>query len=242
MRSPASRLLITCEHASGALPEGLDLGLSEERLLSHISCDRGSLLIARELARLAAAPLHEGRFSRLLVDLNRREANPAVILAESYGVRVPGNAGLSEAEREARIARWHRPYREAARADAVRIAESGFCLHLSIHSFTPAIDPAVRAFDAGVLFDEARSPEREIAIRIADALRGRGHDTRLNAPYRGTPEGLTSWLREQLDASRYAGLEIEANQAWIDREGAVARFAADLASAIAEGGSPEPLE
>ncbi len=219
------QLLVTCEHASPDVPAGIDLGLSPEALRSHISYDRGAKVIAERLAERAEAPLHLGAQSRLVVDLNRRERNPAVILAETYGVRVPGNVRLSEPERAARIARFHRPYRNAAREDAARLAAIGGCLHLSIHSFDPTLNPAARAFDAGVLFDPSRGPERRIAEALASGLSTRQLTVRLNEPYAGTPEGLTSWLRDQLPAPRYVGIEIEACQRWMDEPGALTRFA-----------------
>lgn len=224
--------LITCEHASGSLPDGVDLGLSAAQLASHISCDRGSRVIAVRLAERLDAPLHLGAHSRLLVDLNRMEDNPAVILAETYGVRVPGNEELTDADREARLARWHRPYREAARADAGRLADAGGCLHLSIHSFDPAVDPPKRQFDAGVLFDTEREPEATISARIADGLNARSVATRLNEPYTGTPEGLTSWLRAQIPQDRYIGIEIEASQGWMTGDPPLHAFADHLAAVL----------
>jgi len=225
------RVLITCEHASSAVPDDVALGLSPEILSTHVSYDRGAIEIARSLAERLGAPLHAGTQSRLVIDLNRREENPDVILETTYGLVVPGNVGLPTSAREARIARFHRPYREAARADARRLAEGG-CFHLSIHSFDPSLDPIARAFDAGVLFDPARSPERPMAEALAVELGSEGLSVRLNEPYRGTPEGLTSWLRDQLPEERYVGIEIEACQGWMDEPGALARFAERLARSV----------
>jgi predicted N-formylglutamate amidohydrolase len=207
-------LVVTCEHASGALPRGVDLGLTDAVLETHVSFDRGAREIATALARAASAPLHLGAYSRLLVDLNRREDNPAVILAQSYGIDIPGNV-IDEPERMQRIERYHRPYREAARADVLRAVERGFCLHLSIHSCDPS-----------------RHPEAEIAAEIAEKLRGMSYSMRENEPYAGTPEGLTSYLRAQIDEARYVGIEIEASQAWVAREGACESFARSLLRSI----------
>ncbi|MGE0788726.1 MAG: N-formylglutamate amidohydrolase [Sandaracinaceae bacterium] len=226
-------VLVTCEHASPALPDGVDLGLNDDVMASHVSYDRGALAIAERLSARLRAPLHRGRFSRLYVDLNRRETNPDVIMATTYGIRVYGNDALDEAAREDRIARVHRPYRNAARADAMRLAGEGHCLHLSIHSFDPTLDPARAEIDAGILYDPDREPERTIATILVDALRARGHRTRHNEPYAGTPEGLTSWLRDQIEPPRYTGIEVEAQQGWVTRPSAVDRFVADLASAVA---------
>lgn len=224
--------LVTCEHASHAVPPDVELGVDDAILRSHVSYDRGAKEIAIALAEALAAPLHLGAHTRLLVDLNRMEESPAVIAEQSWGVVVPGNLALDAAAREARIARWHRPYRHAARADAMRLAEAGGCLHLSVHSFDPSLDPDARRFDAGVLFDPSREPERALAEGLASALAARGHEVRLNEPYAGTPEGLTSWLRAQIEEARYVGIEIEACYRWMDRPGAHEAFARDLAEAV----------
>ncbi len=225
-------ILITCEHASCAVPSGVSLGLSDAVMRSHVSTDRGAERIARGLAGRLEAPLHVGRFSRLVVDLNRREDNPAVIVERTHGIEVPGNLGLSDAERRARVEAWHRPYRERARADALSLAARGSCLHLSVHSFDPSLDPDHRDFDVGVLFDPARSPEREIAVELAEELTRAGWSARRNEPYAGTPEGLTSWLRSQIPQERYVGLEIECAYRWVDDEAEVERFVGALARGV----------
>lgn len=226
------KTLVTCEHASGAVPSGIDLGLSPEVLETHVSTDRGARALSEALAAHLGAPLLLGEWSRLVVDLNRREDNPDVILAETWGHRVLGNEGLSEAEREARIATYHRPHRHAARDHATAMAAADGCLHLSMHSFAPSVDPDRRTYDAGVLYDTERPFETSIATALVDGLRARGWETRHNEPYAGVPEGLTSWLRGQLAPERYVGIEIEASQAWVDDPGRIARFAADLAEIV----------
>lgn len=232
MGAYSSSVLITCEHASFDVPSEIVLGVSDEVLRSHIGYDRGSREIATALARQLAAPLHLGRWSRLVVDLNRREDNPDVVRAESYGVIIPGNERLSLAQREARLAAFHRPYRYAAREDATRLAAAGGCLHLSIHSFDESLDPEKRDFDAGVLFDTTREPETSIAIRIAEGLSAAGRSVRLNEPYAGVPEGLTSWLREQLPEASYVGIEIEACQRWMTDAAALEAFGNSLAAIL----------
>lgn len=232
------RLLVTCEHATGAVPDGVELGVGPDVLDSHVSYDRGAALVARALAAATGAPLHLGACSRLVVDLNRREDNPDVIVAQSYGIAIPGNEGLDDAAREARIARWHRPYREAARVDAVAASGSEHCLHLAIHAFEPAVDPPARTFDVGVLFDPSRAPERGLAAALRDHLAAAGWDARLNEPYHGVPEGLTSWLRGQLAPSAYSGMEIECSYAWVDDPARVAAMARDLAAFTR---APQPM-
>lgn len=226
-------VLITCEHARGGSPPEIELGLPEDVLASHVSMDRGARHLATTLAAALGAPLHLGAWSRLVVDLNRRAENPTVILDETYGLTVPGNRSLAPEERARRIATYHRPYREAARADALQAVEAGGCLHLSVHSFDPAVDPPRRQFDGGVLFDTSREPEASVAQALADAIGARGRDIRLNAPYAGVPEGLTSWLRSQTPAARYIGIELEASQRWMREREEIERFASDSVAGVA---------
>lgn len=204
------RLILSCEHARNELPDGLDLGLDEEALRSHIAWDEGALELARTLALATGAPLIEGEVSRLVVDLNRREEDPGVIPTVAFGVPVPGNQGLGAEQRQARFLRYHRPYRARILAEVGRASP---CLHLSIHSFTPVLHGEERTVRLGLLFDPDRSAEARHAERLRQALRAAGVDARFNEPYLGTDEGLTTWLRERFADERYAGIELELHPA-----------------------------
>ena len=96
------RAVILCDHASRAIPSHLaGLGLLSEDLDRHIAWDPGALGIARELSRLIDAPLVAGRISRLVIDTNRDPAMFDSIPARSDATEIPGNAGLTQAERGA---------------------------------------------------------------------------------------------------------------------------------------------
>jgi predicted N-formylglutamate amidohydrolase len=207
-------LLLTVEHASAAIPAGVHLGLSPEVQTSHIGWDPGARELAEALAEATGAPLIVGAWSRLVVDLNRRATDPGVVPEVAFGTVVPGNVGLSNTDRQARLARWHHPWRQAvALAVEALVARCGTVLHLSVHSFTPALDPAGRAFDLGLLFDPARPVERTWAQRLGTAGSVAGASVRENAPYAGTDEGHTTFLRERWPPDTYAGLELELSQA-----------------------------
>ena len=92
------------------------------------------------------------------------------------------------------------------------------------------MEPAARTFEVGVLFDPSRAPERDLAVALRDHLAAAGWDARLNEPYHGVPEGLTSWLRAQLAPDAYSGMEIECSYAWVDDPARVAAMARDLAA------------
>src|SRR5262249_45796327 len=160
-------LVLSCEHASWTLPPGVDLGVPPDVLRSQASWDHGALDIATRLSEAVGLPVHAGAFSRMFVDLNRNPAHPGVIPEVSYGAAVPGNAALSAGDRAARIAQFHAPYWDAVRRDvSARIYDRGSVLHFSSHSFDPALDPAQRTFEVGVLYDPGHALEAQLAERL----------------------------------------------------------------------------
>jgi predicted N-formylglutamate amidohydrolase len=195
---------------------------SERTLASHRGWDPGALDVARRLARAWSAPLVAATTTRLLVDLNRSPHNPAVFSSRTRS--------LAHAQRDALLAQLHRPHWARVRAALARA--DGGVLHLAIHSFTPVLRGARRNFAIGILYDPARRRERALARawqrRLRAALPGVG--VRLNAPYRGDSDGLTSALRVELPASRYRGFEIELNQRWIATAAQRRALAAALAA------------
>lgn len=222
-------VVLSCEHASNAVPAGVELGVDAEILASHVAWDHGAADIATAVARDLDVPVFLGRWTRLYVDLNRFEAGPSAIPANAFGTPVPGNALIDPAERERRFAGVHRPYR-AAVADAVAraIRGTGRCIHLSIHSFTPSLHGVARDFDMGVLFDPDRFLDRVASEALIAGLNAAGLDTRANAPYPGTGDGLTTALRELHGADVYAGIEVETSHRITEIPGGIARVVAAL--------------
>ena len=87
-----SRWLMTCDHASNRVPEcvnGGDLGLPDEDMARHIAYDIGAAGLARVLARDLGAPVILSDFSRLVVDPNRGEHDPTVLMKLYDGVDHP---------------------------------------------------------------------------------------------------------------------------------------------------------
>lgn len=214
-RSKPFGVVVTAEHASNRLPSRYGtLGLSAAQIGSHIAWDAGSRVLARRLAKALGAPLIEGRWSRLLIDLNRSTGRPKLIPAVAFGEPVPGNANLSREERGRRIREYYRPFREEVRrAIEAESARSGRCLHLGIHTFTPQLGGHVRNADVGLLYDPAREWERRLAASWVPLLRNAGFRVRRNYPYRGVADGHVTKLRRRWSAGRYAGIELEVNQA-----------------------------
>lgn len=213
MRPAAIVLLISCEHAVNTVPPELAplFRDAETALASHRAWDPDALAMARSWAERWHAPLFAAEVSRLVCDCNRSLGHPA--LWSEY------TRALPPVEKNALLARWYHPHREAVTAEVSRhIAAGHVVLHLAAHSFTPVLNGTVRAMDIGLLYDPARPLERALAplwqkeqAQSAPPLR-----VRRNAPYRGVSDGLPTALR-RLFPVRYAGFEIECNQALLDQ-------------------------
>jgi predicted N-formylglutamate amidohydrolase len=223
-------LVLSCEHASWTLPPGVDLGVAPDVLRSQASWDHGAFDIANRLSEAIGLPVHAGAFSRMFVDLNRDALHPDAVPEVSYGAAVPGNARLTAGDRAARLAAFHAPYWEAVRRDVMaRIMDRGAVLHFSSHSFDPALDPATRTFEVGVLYDPGHALEAELSERLMFQLRRAGLDVRANQPYDGIGPAICTSLREELGAP-YAGIQFETSHAVTHRTGGCARVAAAIAA------------
>ena len=219
-------LVLSCEHAAWMTPPDVDLGVPVDVLTSQAGWDHGALDIASRLGEATGLAVHAGAFTRMFVDLNRPPDHKSAIPLVCYGAAVPGNAHLSPGDRAARIALFHTPYWEAVRRDVrARLVDPGAVLHLSVHSFDPALDPPARGFDVGVLYDAAHPFEAELAERLMFQLRSAGLDVRANQPYVGTGATLCTALRGEHAGQRYAGIELETSHAVTYSAGGCARVA-----------------
>ncbi len=166
---PAAGVLVICDHADNRLPpEYGDLGLPAAEFRRHIAYDPGAAAVSRGLARRLGVPAVLSTFSRLLIDANRGEDDPTLIMRLSDGALVPGNAAVDTGERARRIARFHAPYHAAVDAAIDRALATGRPpVVISIHSFTPVWRGRVRPWHAGVLWDS----DPRIAVPLIAALR-----------------------------------------------------------------------
>ena len=199
--------LISCEHASCEAPPGYGtLGLDARVLRSHVGWDPGAAELAQALACRLQAPCVLGQWTRLLVDLNRSADNAAAVPEVAFGVEVPANRSLPGPARDKRLQRFHAPYWNAIRT---RLQHQR-ATHVSIHSFTPELDPTRRTFPIGLLFDPASAQEASLVDRLACVLVSRGYEVRCNEPYPGTMDLITTSMRNSLPG--YVGIELEVNQ------------------------------
>jgi predicted N-formylglutamate amidohydrolase len=210
-REPALSALISCEHASNAVPacwQHLFRGHSD-LLDSHRGFDRGSLEMGQALSRHTGAPLLVGKVTRLLVDLNRSAAHPRHFSEFTRALPAVDRFELDETFWQPH---WQR-YRQYLDSLPGRI------VHVACHSFTPVIQGRTRAADIGLLYDPARAAERAWCRRLADRIREAlpGLRVRMNYPYRGTSNGMGQQHRPHYDDRRLVTMELEINQALCDR-------------------------
>ncbi len=187
---PAAGVVVICDHASNAIPPDMaDLGLPPRQLERHIAYDIGAAAVTRALARALGAPAVLSTFSRLVIDPNRGQDDPTLVMKLSDGAIVPGNARADHAEVEHRLARFYRPY---DRAVGEAMEQALACGHppvlVSIHSFTPAWKGRPRPWHVAVLWD--RDPR--LPLPLIEALRAEGDlVVGSNEPYDGALAGDT---------------------------------------------------
>jgi predicted N-formylglutamate amidohydrolase len=182
-----SRWLVTCDHASNAVPPevgGGSLGISAADMARHIAYDVGAAGVTRHLAEILNAPAILSTFSRLVIDPNRGEDDPTLIMKLYDGTIIPANRLVGPEETERRLNAWHRPYHAALAELAERHPARAIC---AIHSFTPRLKGrAPRPWEVAVLHSHRDS---RLALPLIDRLRAEGYVTGDNEPYDGHLEG-----------------------------------------------------
>lgn len=179
------RWFVLCDHASNQIPaEFGNLGVNAFQLQRHVAWDAGAADVARRLAQMLAAPWIEHAISRLVIDANRTWEDSGLIPEVSDDVEVPGNRGLTPADRQSRWDRFHQPYHQriADHLDHLR-ALSIRPMVVSVHSFTPELGrvPGYREWPVGVLW----RTEETIAQALIRELARDGRKVGNNKPYSG---------------------------------------------------------
>ena len=164
-----SSILLTCDHASYAIPASLgNLGVRLRDLRRHIGWDPGALEGTLRLSeRFDAAAVLSG-YSRLVIDCNRRPRSETSILTLSDGTPIPGNIGITSSDVDTRIETLFKPYHRAVSTTLERIRQDGMTpVFVAIHSFTPKLNGSPRPWHFGVLWDQ----DGRIARPLIEALR-----------------------------------------------------------------------
>jgi predicted N-formylglutamate amidohydrolase len=180
--SGRSDIVLICEHASNYIPASFNgLGLPPEELVRHIAWDIGAECVSRSLSELLDAPCFLGKYSRLLIDLNRPIDSATSIPPRSEATDIPGNIDLADADRQCRIDRVFSPFQSAVSAYLdMRRQEGRATKIVAIHSFTPVFLGEKRPWHAGILFNRSAGFGREIIDRLS---RITGLTIGANVPY-----------------------------------------------------------
>lgn len=222
------RWLVTCDHASNHVPDwvaGGDLGIGAEDMGRHIAWDVGAWGLACELGRLLDSPVIGSRFSRLVIDPNRGEDDPTLLMKLYDGTIIPANRHAGAEELERRLERLYRPYHAALAG----LAEGRVIV--AVHSFTPCLKGrAPRPWQVGVLYShlDERFSRPLIARLQAEGDLCVGD----NEPYSGHLPG-DAIDRHALRHGRQNTL-IELRNDLIASEAGQARWAARLAPVLEE--------
>ncbi|MDB6176051.1 N-formylglutamate amidohydrolase [Paracoccus sp. Z330] len=178
-----SRWLITCDHASNRVPDWInngDLGISASDMARHIAYDVGAAGLAEMLADRLDAPAILSQFSRLVIDPNRGEDDPTLLMRLYDGTVIPANKHADHAERETRLDRLHRPYHRALEQIAAQHPARCIC---AVHSFTPQLrGRPPRPWQVGILYSHR---DARLGPALVQACRDEGWVTGENQPYTG---------------------------------------------------------
>jgi predicted N-formylglutamate amidohydrolase len=166
-----------------------------------------------------------GGYSRLVIDCNRRLDDPTSIAQESDRIPVPGNRGLTEADRKARQEAIFRPYHAAIEAAIAKQRREGpDPAILSLHSFTPRMNGFARPWHVGILWN--KDPRLPVPL-MARLIEEPGLVVGDNEPYSGKDEHGYSVIAHAEAAGLPHGL-IEMRQDLIGDDAGVARWAETL--------------
>lgn len=225
------RWLITCDHASNAVPDwvaGGALGIGAADMARHIAYDVGAAGLARALGEALDSPVIESCFSRLVIDANRGEDDPTLLMRLYDGTIIPANRHAGERELQERLDRLYHPYHAAYADLATRRADT---VILAIHSFTPCLrGRAPRPWHVGVLYSHL---DPRLSVPLIERLRQES-DLCIgdNEPYAGHLPG-DAIDRHALQHGRHNTL-IELRNDLIGTESAQAAWAARLAPMLSQ--------
>jgi predicted N-formylglutamate amidohydrolase len=164
----ASPFLLVADHAGKVIPRSLGrLGLAEAELARHIAWDIGIAGLGRFLADAREATLIRQNYSRLVIDCNRPLEAASSIPAISESTDIPGNVGLTDADKAARANEIFRPYHDRIETELERRRQSGrTTVLISLHSFTPVFKSMARPWHAAVLYNRDPRFARRLMVLL----------------------------------------------------------------------------
>lgn len=214
----ATALILTCEHASQDVPAAFSSMFKGEQALldSHRGIDKGAQAIFNAFKQALPAESLSGKYTRLLIDLNRSEDHPQLFSELT--------CNLSLKDKEAILNDVYKPFRTQVLLWAKKaLKERQRIIHLSLHSFTPNLNGQERTTDIGFLYHPGHPQEAAFARAWRKNLRPslEGFELHMNRPYQGKSDGHTQSLRQLFDEQSYIGLELEVNQKHLEDKRAI---------------------
>lgn len=179
--------VVICDHASNRVPGeigGGSLGIAGADMERHIAYDVGAAGLARALADSLDAPAVLSNFSRLVIDPNRGEDDPTLVMKLYDGTIIPENRQVDSAEVERRLDSYYRPYHAAI---STAMADRPVPILVSVHSFTPQFrGRAPRPWHVSVLHTQ----DTRLSDPLLAKLRAQsGLVVGQNEPYTGVLKG-----------------------------------------------------
>lgn len=184
-----ANVIVICDHASNTVPPtvaGGDLGLPAADMGRHIAYDIGAAGVSHQLGLMLDAPVVCSNFSRLVIDPNRGEDDPTLLMRLYDGTLIPANRHATKDDLTHRLDLCYRPYHtELARL----VAERDNPVIISMHSFTPQLNGRpLRPWEIGILSNH----DRRLSDPLLDALYQHNDiTTGDNVPYTGYLQGDT---------------------------------------------------
>jgi predicted N-formylglutamate amidohydrolase len=168
----SGRFVFFCDHASNFVPAELQgLGLPAAELERHIGWDIGAAGITEVLSEIFDAPAILCTTSRLVIDCNRQLHARDLIPEMSDGTVIPGNVGLSEVAREARVRRFFDGYHDAGETLLLdRLSRAAGTIVVSIHTMTECLAGEARPWEIAL----SSFVDRSLAEPVLAALRATG--------------------------------------------------------------------
>ncbi|MDA7965226.1 N-formylglutamate amidohydrolase [Ruegeria sp.] len=217
------RVVVLCEHASNRIPDEYDgLGLAEADRTSHAAWDPGARALSLALSRALDAPVVASTVSRLVYDCNRPPEAASAMPEKSELIAVPGNVGLTQAQRDARTAAVYDPF--CAAVARVLDTRGPDTVVVTVHSFTPVYYGKLRAVELGLLHDD---DSRLVDAMLNHVDRIPHRRTERNQPY-GPADGVTHSLRLHALSRGLANVMIEVRNDLMRTDEQVATMATDI--------------
>ncbi len=222
---PAAPILIIADHASNAVPDGIDLGLPPEAMHEHVALDIGVAEVAALLVASGECCAILGGVSRLVIDYNREPDAAGLVPVHSDGHHVEGNSVVDVTER---LLAFYDPYHDKV-AELAAQAHRPFIL--SLHSFTPALrtrPEEARPWEIGILYNEDDRGAR-IAIPLLEQA---GLLVGEQEPYSG--KLLNASMNRHAEAHRRPYLGVEMRQDLVSDPAGQQRFSDILLPVLRE--------